>query len=185
MPERRKRNWTRATWNSGLSTRLMVKTLVEVLPSTWMYSAAVGNPLCTKQIEPETATCGNRSGLHIPTNGREFADLLEALITCWPVPVEELAIIGHSMGGLLARSAWHYGNAAGHDWSRHLNKLVFLGTPHHGAPLERGGNWVDIVLGASPYTAPFARLGRIRSAGITDLRHGYLLDEDWEGREPQ
>ena len=123
------------------------------------------------------------SGLHISTNGREFADLLEALVAHWPVPVEELAIIGHSMGGLLARSAWHYGNAAGHDWPRHLKKLVFLGTPHHGAPLERGGNWVDIVLGASPYTAPFARLGRIRSAGITDLRHGYLLDEDWEGRD--
>ena len=83
----------------------------------------------------------------------------------------------------LARSAWHYGTAAGHAWPRHLKKLVFLGTPHHGAPLERAGNWVDILLGATPYAAPFARLGKMRSAGITDLRHGNLLDEDWVGRD--
>jgi hypothetical protein len=123
------------------------------------------------------------SGRHISTNGREFADLLEALLANWPVPVKELAILGHSMGGLLARSAWHYGTAAGHAWPRRLKKLVFLGTPHHGAPMERGGNWIDITLGVSPYTAPLSRLGKIRSAGITDLRHTYLLDEDWHGRD--
>lgn len=123
------------------------------------------------------------SGRHISTNGREFDDLLEALLANWPAPVEELAILGHSMGGLLARSAWHYGTAAGHAWPRRLKKLVFLGTPHHGAPMERGGNWIDITLGVSPYTAPLSRLGKIRSAGITDLRHTYLLDEDWHGRD--
>ena len=58
-----------------------------------------------------------------------------------------------------------------------------LGRPHHGAPLERAGNWVDVILGATPYAAPFARLGKVRSAGITDLRHGNLLDEDWVGRD--
>jgi len=123
------------------------------------------------------------SGRHISTNGQEFATLLEALLDNWPAPVGELAILGHSMGGLLARSAWHYGRAARHAWPRRLKKIVFLGTPHHGAPLERGGHWIDIVLGASPYTAPLSRLGRIRSAGITDLRHGYLLEEDWHGRD--
>ena len=123
------------------------------------------------------------SGRHISVNGREFADLLEALLVNWPIPVEELTILGHSMGGLLARSAWHYGTAAGHAWPQRLKKLVFLGTPHHGAPMERGGNWIDITLGASPYTAPLSRLGKIRSAGITDLRHTYLLDEDWHGRD--
>ncbi|HKI01982.1 MAG TPA: alpha/beta hydrolase [Thermoanaerobaculia bacterium] len=123
------------------------------------------------------------SGLHISTNGRALADLLETLVRQWPVPVEELAILGHSMGGLVARGACHYGSAAGHDWPRHLKKLIFLGTPHHGSPLERGGNWIDFALGVSPYTAPLARLGKIRSAGITDLRHGSLLDEDWEGRD--
>lgn len=123
------------------------------------------------------------SGLHISTNGRAFADLLEAMVQRWPVPLEEIAIIGHSMGGMVARSACHYGRAEGHVWPRHLKKLVFLGTPHHGSPLERGGNWADLLLGTSPYTAPLARLGKIRSAGITDLRHGNLLDEDWTGRD--
>jgi len=64
-----------------------------------------------------------------------------------------------------------------------LRKLVFLGTPHHGTPLERGGNWIDILLEISPYSAPFSRLGKIRSAGLTDLRYGNLLDDDWKGRD--
>jgi pimeloyl-ACP methyl ester carboxylesterase len=120
------------------------------------------------------------SGLHISTNGRAFAKLLEKLVRAWPVPLTELVLIGHSMGGLVARSACHYGALAHHKWRQRLDKLIFVGTPHHGAPFERGGNWVDMLLGATPYTAPLARLGKIRSAGITDLRFGNLMDEDWE-----
>jgi pimeloyl-ACP methyl ester carboxylesterase len=119
------------------------------------------------------------SGLHISTNGRIFADLLETTLADWPAPLEELVIIGHSMGGLVARSACHYGALAGYRWPGALRKLVFLGTPHHGSPLERSGNWIDIGLGAFSYTAPLALVGKLRSAGITDLRHGSLLDEDW------
>jgi hypothetical protein len=121
------------------------------------------------------------SGLHTSTNGRAFAALLEALLEQWPEPLKEFGILAHSMGGLVSRSAYHYGMAAGQAWPQHLRKLVFLGTPHHGALLERGGNWVNVCLGLSPYTAPFARLGKLRSAGITDLRYGNLLDEDWQG----
>jgi hypothetical protein len=87
------------------------------------------------------------------------------------------------MGGLVARSACHYGARAKHQWLRRLDKIVFLGTPHHGAPLERGGNWVDVLLSSTAYTAPLARLGKIRSAGITDLRYGNLVDEDWHQRD--
>ena len=123
------------------------------------------------------------SGLHVSANGRKFSALMEALVKQWPVPISEMAILGHSMGGLVARSACYYGKAAGHVWLQHLGKMIFLGTPHHGAPLERGGNWLTAVLGRSAYTAPFARLGKIRSAGITDLRYGNLLDEDWQGRD--
>jgi pimeloyl-ACP methyl ester carboxylesterase len=123
------------------------------------------------------------SGLHVSTNGRAFAGQLEALLGAWPAPVDELVIIGHSMGGLLARSACYYGELAGHTWPRHLRKIIFLGTPHHGTTFERGGNWVTVGLGVSRYTAAFARLGKIRSAGITDLRYGSLLDEDWEDRD--
>jgi hypothetical protein len=123
------------------------------------------------------------SGLHISLNGRALAQQLERLLDQWPHPVERLVLLGHSMGGLLARSALHYAAQAGHGWPARLDDLVFLGTPHHGAPLERAGNWVDMVLGATPYAAPFARLGKVRSAGITDLRHGSLVDEDWVGRD--
>ena len=123
------------------------------------------------------------SGLHTSINGRAFADLLETMVEQWPHPVEELAIVAHSMGGLVTRSACHYGAVAEHHWRRKLRGVVFLGTPHHGAPLERGGNWVDVILGAVPYSAPFSRLGKIRSAGITDLRYGNVIDEHWEGRD--
>ena len=123
------------------------------------------------------------SGLHVSSNGRAFAVQIEKLVHTWPVPVEELVILAHSMGGLVTRSACHYGALADHGWLRHLRKIVFLGTPHLGAPLERGGNWIDVILGASPYTTAFARLGKIRSAGITDLRHGSMVDADWERQD--
>jgi len=116
------------------------------------------------------------TGLPIANNGRDLADLLESLVQDWPQPVSELVIVGHSMGGLVARSACHHGHEAGHDWLQHLQKMVSIGTPHHGAPLERGGNWLDYVLDLSPYAAPFTRIGKKRSAGITDLRHGSITD---------
>jgi pimeloyl-ACP methyl ester carboxylesterase len=123
------------------------------------------------------------TGLHISTNGRAFAALLERLHAEWPVPVEQVAIVGHSMGGMVTRSACHYAAEAGLAWLPRLRKLVFLATPHHGAPLERGGNRFETALAATPYAAPFSRLGRMRSAGITDLRYGNLLDDDWQGRD--
>ena len=123
------------------------------------------------------------SGLHVSINGRAFAAQLEQLVQTWPQPLQRMAIVGHSMGGLVARSAVHLATQGGQAWPTRLTDMVFLGTPHHGAPLERAGNWVDVLLGATPYAAPFARLGKVRSAGITDLRHGNLLDEDWVGRD--
>lgn len=122
------------------------------------------------------------SGRHVSTNGREFSRLMERLLREWPEPVEELVIVGHSMGGLVARSACHYGKLAGHTWLCRLKKMIFLGTPHHGSPFERAGHWTEILLGISPYTAPLANLGAIRSEGITDLRFGSVLDEDWMRR---
>ena len=68
-------------------------------------------------------------------------------------------------------------------WFARLKHIVFLGTPHHGAPLERAGNWVDILLGSTPYSAPFAKLGQLRSAGITDLRFGFVQPSDWENKD--
>src|SRR5262245_10871596 len=123
------------------------------------------------------------SGLHISTNGRTLAAQLEELVAAWPVPLDELLLVGHSMGGLVARSACRAGETAGHGWRHKLRALVCLGSPHHGTALERGGNWIDVLLGVSRYSAPFARLGKLRSAGVTDLRFGNVLDEHWEGRD--
>lgn len=123
------------------------------------------------------------SGWHISQNGRELARQLGRLAEHWPTPIEEISVVAHSMGGLLIRSAVHYANEDTSRWPHKLRNIVFLGTPHHGAPLERAGNWVDVILGSTSYTAPFAKLGQLRSAGITDLRHGHLLDEDWQGHD--
>ena len=123
------------------------------------------------------------SGRHTSTNGREFAELLEALCAGWPTPVESVSLIGHSMGGLVIRSACWYGEQEQARWLEHLQRVVCLGTPHHGSHLERAGHLLDKALLAMPYTAPLAH-GRKRSAGIKDLRHGNLLDEDWQGRDP-
>jgi pimeloyl-ACP methyl ester carboxylesterase len=123
------------------------------------------------------------SGLHTSVNGRELALMLEQLVAAWPVPLQRITLLGHSMGGLVARSAVQVARRAGLHWPGLLRELVFLGTPHHGAPLERAGHGVDLLLAATPFTAPFARLGKLRSAGITDLRHGHVQDADWQGRD--
>jgi hypothetical protein len=122
------------------------------------------------------------TGLHISSNGQALAAQIEALLAAWPQPDAQLFIVGHSMGALVARSALHYGAQAGLAWPQRVRGLCCLGAPHHGAPLERGGHWIDLLLESNSYTAPFARLGRVRSAGIQDLRHGSVLDEDWRTR---
>ncbi len=119
------------------------------------------------------------TGLHISENGKKFSDLLERTIVPSGKPIT-LFMVAHSMGGLVSRSACHYGKTSGHTWMNHLKKLVFLGTPHHGAPLEKCGNWIDKLLEISPYSTPFFRLGKIRSCGITDLRYGNVLEDDWK-----
>jgi pimeloyl-ACP methyl ester carboxylesterase len=118
------------------------------------------------------------SGLSISTNGRVLAQLMERLLDAWPQPVERVAMLGHSMGGLVARSALHHAALiarGGLRWPARVTDLVCLGTPHQGAPLESAGQLVDVVLGALPYAAPLARIGQMRSAGINDLRQGNVV----------
>ncbi len=114
------------------------------------------------------------SGRKVAENGRELAGLIDALMAAWPVPVESLTLLGHSMGGLVARSAIDVAESDGAAWRPHLCTLITLGTPHQGAPLERAGHFADRLLTLSPYSAPIARLGGSRSAGIRDLRHGHV-----------
>jgi hypothetical protein len=121
------------------------------------------------------------SGLPVHANGLALAQQLQDLLAAWPVPLQRVVLLGHSMGGLLIRSALHQAAAQGQAWPAQVDDAVLLGTPHHGAPLERAGHWIDIVLGLTPYAAPLARLGKIRSVGITDLRHGALLPPQADG----
>jgi hypothetical protein len=123
------------------------------------------------------------SGLHISTNGAALAALLEELADAWPVPIRGITLLCHSMGGLVARSACHAAEEAGFAWRSKLTRLVTLGTPHHGAPLERSGNLFENLLGVSRYSAPLARLAKLRSAGVTDLRYGNVLEGHWRGRD--
>jgi pimeloyl-ACP methyl ester carboxylesterase len=118
------------------------------------------------------------SGRHISESGRALADQLEALVA--ERDVEEIALIGHSMGGLVARSACH----AGGDWTRLVSHVVSLGSPHRGAPLESAVHYAAAALGVMPESRPFAGFLRRRSAGIRDMRRGSLVDEDWRGRDP-
>ena len=123
------------------------------------------------------------SGRHTSENGAELAAQLEHLLQHWPLPVTELSILAHSMGGLVTRNAVHAATLQGLRWPGQLKNIVFLGTPHHGAPMERAGNWIDVVLGSTRYSAPFAKIGQLRSAGITDLRYGHVLEADWLGQQ--
>jgi pimeloyl-ACP methyl ester carboxylesterase len=125
------------------------------------------------------------TGLHTSQNGQTLSNQLELLSALWPTPLTEISVLVHSMGGLVTRSAVHAAQQSKRQWLKKLKNIVFLGTPHHGAPLEKAGNWIDVLLGVTPYSAPFKRLVELRSSGINDLRFGYVLDSDWEDQDPQ
>ena len=122
------------------------------------------------------------SGRHVSENGRELAHLLEEVVRCWPVEVCEIALIGHSMGGLVSRSACHY--AVDRSWPSKVAHIFTLGTPHLGAPLEKAATAATAALARLPETRGFAQALAARSSGIKDLGHGYLVDEDWLEQDP-
>ena len=124
------------------------------------------------------------TGLHISENGAELAAQLESMVEQWPVPVTEITIVGHSMGGLVARSAAHLAHERDQQWVRSLRHVVGLGAPHLGAPLERAVNRGTRALNRLPETKPFATWLNRRSVGIKDLRHGSLVEADWSGYDP-
>lgn len=126
------------------------------------------------------------TGLHISDNGRALDELMTALVDAWPVPVQDVVLVGHSMGGLVARSALHTargGTAEAHAWTRLVRDTITLGSPHLGAPLERGVHRLAAQLARLPETRPLARLLALRSVGIKDLRHGTLVEADWTDRD--
>ena len=124
------------------------------------------------------------TGLHISANGRTLAELLDRLHAQWPVPITELVLVGHSMGGLVARSACHYGAQQQHAWIDALSHVVCLGSPHLGADLEKGVNVASWALARLPETHAIATFLNARSDGVKDLRFGACLDEDWRDADP-
>ncbi|GAB88773.1 hypothetical protein GORHZ_040_00060 [Gordonia rhizosphera NBRC 16068] len=124
------------------------------------------------------------TGRHISENGRDLANLLTDLVLLWPTPVTRMTLIGHSMGGLVIRSACHTAAERGDYWTGLVTETVCLGTPHFGAPLERGVHALSTVLQSSSVTRPISTLLRRRSAGVRDLFHGNLTPADWSDQDP-
>jgi len=155
---------------------------------SWSWGAQAADDTYGARLERELDCSAvyvrYNSGLHISENGRAVAELLEQLVRAWPVSVEQVALVGHSMGGLVARSASHQAAAEDQDWVARVRHVVTLGTPHLGAPLEQGAHVAAAALHELPETRMLASFLRQRSAGIRDLRDGSLVDEDWRGRDP-
>ena len=123
------------------------------------------------------------TGRHISENGRSLADLLAEVVAAWPCEVRTISLVGHSMGGLVARSACHQAALEEAPWVTSVRHVVSLGSPHMGAPLEQVVHFASAALDALPETRPFGQFLRRRSDGIRDLRDGSLVDEDWRDRE--
>ena len=127
------------------------------------------------------------SGRHVSENGRRLSELLAELVAAYPDELDEIVLVGHSMGGLVARSAAHYGSTASAPWARRLRHVFCIGSPHLGAPLEKATHLLSRVLRAFD-TAGTQVPGEIlegRSAGIKDMRFGYTVDEEWQGEDPE
>lgn len=154
----------------------------------WRVSTPEGvfdhGALLGRELQAPALYLRYNSGRHISDNGADLAVLLEQWLGgATAGPARRLSVVAHSMGGLLIRSAVDQAARQGMAWPARLRDIVFLGTPHHGAPLERAGSVIDAALGSTPWSRPFARLGHMRSAGITDLRHGSVCSTDWQGRD--
>lgn len=124
------------------------------------------------------------SGTRISENGRALSELVAAVVEAWPVPVDELILVGHSLGGLVARSACHVGVDHHAGWTDHVRHVFCLGSPHLGADLEKGVHLLDWALGQFPETRGLGALLRRRSVGVKDLRFGAITEADWHGHDP-
>lgn len=109
--------------------------------------------------------------------------MLDRLRELWPVPIDEFVLVGHSMGGLVARSGCHYGQQQQHRWTELVSHVVCLGSPHLGADVEQGINAASWALARLRETRGVSRFLNKRSAGIKDLRYGACVEEDWRDHD--
>jgi pimeloyl-ACP methyl ester carboxylesterase len=112
------------------------------------------------------------TGLALTDNGRLLSAFLDRLLAVWPHPLDDLVIVGHSMGGLLVRSALTLAETEGLAWPAQVRMVICLGTPHLGSPVERAGRLATSALGLSRFTGPLAQIAARRSQGIRDLHDG-------------
>lgn len=127
------------------------------------------------------------TGLSVAENGKALVSLVADLVDVYPVAIEEIVLIGHSMGGLVLRSACHYGVQHGSTWVDRITRVFYLGTPHEGAGLEKATSAMVAVLHAvpNPITRLVADALDLRSQGVKDLQYGTLLEPDVMDDLPQ
>ncbi len=121
------------------------------------------------------------TGLHISENGRTLSNLLEQFITLFGSKIKQLSLIGHSMGGLVIRSAGYYADIQRQRWTEKLKTIFLIGVPNEGSYLAQIGFFVGHVFRKVDfsYNDYIAKFMDVRSNGIKDLSYAYLTDEDW------
>ena len=140
---------------------------------------SLGEKITNNQSDTTVLYLDYNTGRRISRNGRQFSTLLQDLVDKHP-DISQIDIVGHSMGGLVARSALFYAKQDRLEWMKRVGNLITLGSPHHGAVLERIGFMVQDIIAKLPFAGSLAHLGDMRSAGIIDLRHGSIRDADWK-----
>lgn len=139
----------------------------------------IGDKLLAQRDNNTMLYLNYNTGRRISANGKTFARILDDLVQQNP-GITGIDLIGHSMGGLVCRSALFYGKQNLYPWVDKVQNLVCIGSPHHGAALERLSFMLQDWLGRLPILKLIGRLGEIRSDGILDLRYGSVRDDDWE-----
>jgi pimeloyl-ACP methyl ester carboxylesterase len=154
---------------------------------SWSLGERTRGATYASRVQAETdgtpVTIRYNTGLHVSENGKHLDVLLQQLIQAWPVDVTRITLVGHSMGGLVARAATNHATASGQTWHHLVRDVVCLGTPHTGAALEKVAHVGSRLLRFWPESTPFSGILESRSAGIVDLRHGYITRDEWEGQD--
>ncbi|MCX6408620.1 MAG: alpha/beta hydrolase [Propionibacteriales bacterium] len=154
---------------------------------SWALGSKVSGSTYATRLATETdatpVMIRYNTGLHISENGKHLDALLTQLVDVWPTPVSRITLVGHSMGGLVVRAATNHATAGGKTWQHLVRDVVCLGTPHAGANLEKVAHLGSSVLRFLPESRPFSAILDTRSAGIVDLRHGYISADEWDGQD--
>ncbi len=164
----------------GSTLCLSIHGLME-LESVWTFpgqsDVSYGALLSGTSGDVTPLTLRYNTGRPISRNGEDLADLLETLVAAWPVPVERVILMGHSMGGLLIRSACHHGQAQNHRWLANLTDCVYLGSPHDGSWLAKGAKATADLLNRAPrdYLRVVGEVIDVRSEGIRNLSRGEVV----------